>query len=304
MVLAITGCFGIATAQVEQTPPQNSGSTNQNQSTTPNTQNPTKRQGNYQNQGTSTTTPQGTYENQGTTITTPQGTYEKQGTSTTTPQGTYENSGTGTPNMQGLDTMKHTQGTMNKDQGTMNKRQGTMNKAQGTWDKTQSSMSQDEKGWTKIGEKAVNMSKNREEIAVTGAEKFSSIKIKVPQDAKVDLKDVVVEYEGGTKQKVDMSTAVNSATGESQVIELNSSDRNVKKISFAYEPREENTSMSTPTSKNITSTSKSSTSKGKMSSSTTKGTQGTSERKEGMMGSSNSKSIIEVWGLKADTALR
>ncbi|HEY3369586.1 MAG TPA: hypothetical protein VGK10_01980 [Prolixibacteraceae bacterium] len=299
MMFAIAA-FGVASAQVEPTtPPQNSGTTNQNQSTTPNTQ--TKKQGTYQNQGTTTTTPQGTYEKQGTsTTTTPQGTYEKQGTgtyekqgtsTTTTPQGTYEKQSPTSPNTQNIDTLHHTQGTMNKAQGTMNKAQGTMDRTQDKMNKAQGVMSKNEKGWTKIGEKTVNTAKDREEITLTGAEKFSSIKIKVPEDAMVDLKDVVVEYEGGAKQNVDMGTLMNSSTGESKVIDLTSSDRNVKKVSFAYTTHEAGMEpkSSTSTSKGTTSTSKGTKSS---TSSTTKGTQGTSKAK------------IEVWGLKSDTALK
>ena len=200
---------------------------------------------------------------------------------------------------------------------------------------THSAMSQNEKGWTKIGEKTLNLSKDREEIAVSGAEKFSSIKIKVPEDAMVDLKNVIVEYEGGTKQNVDMSSAVSSATDESKIIELNSTDRNVKKISFAYEPRESKNSMSINNGstsgtkgKNSSSMDNSSSSMGTSSSSmdtssnsmgknsnsmgnssgtngtmdsksTKKGTMGTSER-----GTKGSKAKIEVWGLRSDTALK
>ncbi|HAH24178.1 MAG TPA: hypothetical protein DCL77_10550, partial [Prolixibacteraceae bacterium] len=164
-----------------------------------------------------------------------------------------------------------------------------------------------EKGWTKIGEKTVNTSKGHEEITVPGSEKFSSIRIKVPEDAMVDLKDVQVEYEGGTKQKVDMTKTTTSSVGEGKVIELNSSDKNVKSISFAYEAKESTGSTSTGTmsgTKGTSSSTKGTTSKGTVSSSTSKESTGTSQSSKGTMGTQNSKAKIEIWGLKSETALK
>jgi hypothetical protein len=101
-------------------------------------------------------------------------------------------------------------------------------------------MSQSDKGWTKIGEKTVNLSKDedQEEISISGSEKLSSIKLKVDKAAMVDLKDIEVEYEGGGKQSVDISNPMNSTTGESKVIELNSNDKSIKKVNFVYKSRE------------------------------------------------------------------
>lgn len=129
-------------------------------------------------------------------------------------------------------------------------------------------MSQSDKGWTKIGEKTVNLSKDedQEEISISGSEKLSSIKLKVDNAAMVDLKDIEVEYEGGGKQSVNISNPMNSTTGESKVIELNSNDKSIKKVNFVYKSR------------------------------------------ENAMGDNDdnkdSKAKVEVWGMKANTAQR
>ena len=188
-----------------------------------------------------------------------------------------------------------------------------MNKSEG--------MSQNDKGWTKIGEKSVNLSKGRDEIAVKGSEKFSSIKLKVTDAAMIDVEDVQVEYEGGGKQSVDMDSPLSSTTGESKVIELNSGEKSLKKVSFVYKPRDNSSgSQSSMDSKSSSSSmdSKGSSSsmgsngtmdsngstmdsKGTMGSKSSKHTMG-SKSSKGSMGSKSSKAKIEVWGLKADTA--
>jgi hypothetical protein len=128
------------------------------------------------------------------------------------------------------------------------------------------SMSQSEKGWTKIGEKSVKITKDQdeEEISIAGSEMFSSIKLRVDDADVINLSDVEVEYEGGEKQSVNLDAPLNKTTGESKVIELDSSERKIKKINFAY------------------------TSSGK------------GENKD----AKDAKANIEVWGLKANTAQR
>jgi hypothetical protein len=129
-------------------------------------------------------------------------------------------------------------------------------------------MSGSNKGWTKVGEKTVNLSKNEDhgEINISGNEKLSSIKLKVDNAAMVDLQDIEVEFEGGGKQSVDMTNPMNSSTGESQVIELKSNDKSIKKVNFVYKSRD-NASMDSKDNK-------------------------------------DSKAKVEVWGMKANTAQR
>ncbi len=90
----------------------------------------------------------------------------------------------------------------------------------------------DKTGWHKIGETTVDFSKDRDEIAVVGADRFASIKFKVT-DAPIDLQDLEVYYESGDKQDVQVRTPINSG-GESRVIDLNGGERALKKIVFIY----------------------------------------------------------------------
>jgi len=323
LALAISGSFGIASAQVEQSGSQvtspGTQSTTQTKSktqqgTTQSTQgtyqsDTTKREGNLSNtEGThqSTTTKKKSHSNATGTSTNTQGTsgtYQESGTSTgssgtgssTKSQGTYQGSGTGST---GTGTSTGSQGTYQgtgtgstgtgtgTESGTMNKKQGTSTGSQGTYQGTgtgstgtgtgtkagsmNQNRSDNEKGWTKIGEKTVDLSKNSDEISVTGSETFSSIKIKVSDAAMVDLGDLEVEFEGGSKQNIDLETPINSSTGESEVIELNSSEGKVKKISFDYKTR-----------------------------ATWKDSDETSEVKD-----AKEKTKVEIWGLKSDTAQR
>lgn len=134
-------------------------------------------------------------------------------------------------------------------------------------------MSQEDEGWTKIGEKTVNLSKGHDEVTISGSEKFSSIKIKLADAAMIDLQDVEVEYEGGEKQTVEMDIPINTTTGESKVIDLESSDQNVKKITFDYKKRATWTDNDKIDTKEI----------------------GDAIER---------RTNVEIWGLKADTALR
>ena len=111
----------------------------------------------------------------------------------------------------------------------------------------------------------------------------------------VALKDVQVDYEGGSKQTINIDTPLSSSTGESKVFELNSGEKSVKKISFAYTPSDKNrdshnTNVRSQGSKDTTAV------------------LGNSQEIQGTLNSSQaSKSLkakIEVWGLKSNTALK
>jgi len=93
-------------------------------------------------------------------------------------------------------------------------------------------MVSDKKGWHKIAERTVDFVKDRDEVSVVGADRFSAIKFMVT-DAPIDLQDLEVYYESGDKQDIKVHTPVLSGK-ESRVIELNGGERSLKKIVFVY----------------------------------------------------------------------
>ena len=101
-----------------------------------------------------------------------------------------------------------------------------------TQDKKNAIMVSDSKGWHKIGETTVNFVKEREEIIVTGSDRFASIKFKVI-DAPIQLMDLEVYFESGDKQVIKVNTSI-KAPGESRVININGGERDLKKIVFIY----------------------------------------------------------------------
>ena len=182
------------------------------------------------------------------------------GTSTGT-SGTMNQSGTGTSG-------SGTSGTKSSTSGTSRSQSGTSSTGvSGAGTSASQSASQDNKGWTKIGEKTVNITKDKDnaEIDIEGSEKFSSIKLRVDDADMIDLEKVEVEYEGGEKQAVNMDAPLNEKTGESKVIQLDSKERNIKKINFGYKSSESGT---------------------------------------GDKDAKDNKANIEVWGMKANTAQR
>lgn len=93
-------------------------------------------------------------------------------------------------------------------------------------------MVSDKAGWHKIGERDVDLVKDRDEILVVGADRFSAIKFKVTE-ASIDLLMLEVYYESGDKQDINVGTQI-MAGSESRVIDLNGGERNLKKIVFVY----------------------------------------------------------------------
>ncbi len=93
-------------------------------------------------------------------------------------------------------------------------------------------MISDKTGWHKIGERNVDLVKDRDEISVIGADRFSSIKFMVTE-ASIDLNDLEVYYESGDKQNIQVRNPVMAGT-ESKVIDLNGGERSLKKIVFIY----------------------------------------------------------------------
>src|SRR5687767_10207316 len=95
----------------------------------------------------------------------------------------------------------------------------------------------DKTGWHKIAETTVDLTKDRDEVMVMGADRFASIKFKVT-DVGINLQDVKVYYEGDDEatnvQDISVRTPI-QAGGETRVIDLKGgSERNIKKIAFVY----------------------------------------------------------------------
>ena len=62
-------------------------------------------------------------------------------------------------------------------------------------------------GWHKIGETTVDFKKDRDEVKVIGADRFTALKFMVT-DAAIDLQDLEVWFENGTKQDVHVGTSI------------------------------------------------------------------------------------------------
>lgn len=93
-------------------------------------------------------------------------------------------------------------------------------------------MISDKTGWHKVGERNVDLVKDRDEISVIGADRFSSIKFMVTE-ASLELLDLEVFYESGDKQDIQVRNPVMAGT-ESRVIDLNGGERSLQKIVFIY----------------------------------------------------------------------
>lgn len=90
----------------------------------------------------------------------------------------------------------------------------------------------DKTGWHKIAETTVDFKKDRDEVAILGADRFAAIQFKV-EDAPIDLISLEVYYESGDKQDIAVHTPI-KARGESRVIDLNGGERSLEKIVFVY----------------------------------------------------------------------
>jgi hypothetical protein len=90
----------------------------------------------------------------------------------------------------------------------------------------------DKKGWHKIGETTVDFTKERDEVVVLGANRFSAIRLKVA-DAPIDMIAAEAYYESGDKQDLKCPWSI-KAPGESDLINLNGGERSLKKIVLIY----------------------------------------------------------------------
>jgi hypothetical protein len=87
-------------------------------------------------------------------------------------------------------------------------------------------------GWNKIGEVKADFKLESESIAVLGADKFKSIKLKVT-DAPIHIDKVIVFYENKQEQEIPID-GVMDVGAESKVFDLLYPSEEIKKVSFTY----------------------------------------------------------------------
>ena len=90
----------------------------------------------------------------------------------------------------------------------------------------------EKEGWYKIGERKVNFTTDRDDIAILGKDRFSAILFKV-KDSPIHLVSATVVYESGDNESLELDFPIASA-GESQVINLKGGQRAIKKITLVY----------------------------------------------------------------------
>lgn len=93
-------------------------------------------------------------------------------------------------------------------------------------------MVSDKKGWHKIGERTVDFIKDTDEIIVTGADRFASLKFKAI-DASIQLISIEVYYDAGDKQTISLNALLSAGT-DSKVIDLKGVEKDLKKVVFVY----------------------------------------------------------------------
>ncbi len=87
-------------------------------------------------------------------------------------------------------------------------------------------------GWHKIAETTVDFTKDRDEVKVLGADRFTALKFMVTE-APLDLQDLEVWFENGTKQDISVKAPIQVGM-ESRVIELEGGQREINRIMFIY----------------------------------------------------------------------
>ena len=89
-----------------------------------------------------------------------------------------------------------------------------------------------EPGWTKIGEITASFKMQNESIVVLGADEFDAIKLKVT-DAPINIERLQVFYESGDMEEIDVNSPL-SAGAETRVVNLEHPDRDIQKVAFTY----------------------------------------------------------------------
>jgi hypothetical protein len=87
-------------------------------------------------------------------------------------------------------------------------------------------------GWHKIGEVKADFKMETQSIAVVGADKFKSIKLKVT-DAPINIENVSVTYEDGESENINVRNEL-KAGAETRIIDLKNGPREIKRINFTY----------------------------------------------------------------------
>lgn len=90
----------------------------------------------------------------------------------------------------------------------------------------------DKDGWHKIGETTVDFKTEMDEILVIGADKFSSVKIKIT-DAPIRLESFDIYFENGGKQSVKIAKDIKDP-GETREVKIEGGERSLKKVAFVY----------------------------------------------------------------------
>lgn len=87
-------------------------------------------------------------------------------------------------------------------------------------------------GWHKIAETVANLKMDRDEVLVTGADHFKSIKLRVT-DAPVEITDLTVVFENEQKQEIEVRNLI-KAGDHTRVIDLDGQNRAIKKVIIKY----------------------------------------------------------------------
>lgn len=90
----------------------------------------------------------------------------------------------------------------------------------------------DKTDWHKIGETTVNFDTDRDEVTVSGADKFAALKFRVA-DVPIHLMSMEAYFDDGDKQEINVNFPI-KVKGESRVIELEGGERDLKKVVFVY----------------------------------------------------------------------
>lgn len=89
----------------------------------------------------------------------------------------------------------------------------------------------DKDGWHKIGETRVDFKKETDKIRVLGANRFSSLKIKIAE-APVYLESFIIYFDKGGKINVAVRQEF-SIPGETKEVVLQG-EKNIKRVDFTY----------------------------------------------------------------------
>ena len=88
-------------------------------------------------------------------------------------------------------------------------------------------------GWQKLGEISVDMTSNRDEMALpSNVDRFNSVKV-VVTDAQIDLYGIEVFYNGGNAQIINVGKSIEPGQ-QSNVYPLRDGQKDLRRIGFAY----------------------------------------------------------------------